>query len=154
MSNITRKFSRLAFAILMATILTPRLAEAKKYAEEPAAASAQGSCAVVDLTRSFQEEVENVKGPVIVDFWASFCGPCKKFGPVFDKVSDEFAGKIKFVKVQVDGKNPQAQAAAQKYNARSIPTIVFMKDGKEIARKVGGMSRDQLVSMIKESFGL
>lgn len=90
--------------------------------------------ALADITdKDFEKEVLKNESPVVVDFWAAWCGPCKMAEPVLSELSDEYEGKIKFVKVNVD-KNRESP---MKYNVRSIPTTVLFKNGKEIKRQVG-----------------
>jgi len=96
----------------------------------------------------FEEKVLKAKSPVIVDFYAEWCGPCKMAGPVFDKLADEFAGKVKIVKVNVD----EAQGLAQKYGVMSIPTVIVFKDGKEVDRQMGFVGEEGYRKMIKRSF--
>lgn len=80
----------------------------------------------------------------IVDFWAPWCGPCKMFGPVFERVSEDVAD-VQFVKVNVD----EAQEVAQTYQVMSIPTILLIKDGKVIADKSGALSDDDLKAWLE-----
>lgn len=95
----------------------------------------------------FQEEVLNSDLPVVVDFWAPWCGPCKMIGPVLEDVAGEMEGKIKVVKINVD-ENPDT---APKYNVRGIPTLLVVKGGEVVATKVGAVSKSQLVDFIDTS---
>ncbi|EAQ64761.1 thioredoxin [Marinomonas sp. MED121] len=95
----------------------------------------------------FQEEVLNSEVPVVVDFWAPWCGPCKMIGPVLEDVAGEMEGKIKVVKINVD-ENPDT---APKYNVRGIPTLLVVKGGEVVATKVGAVSKSQLVDFIDTS---
>ncbi|MEM9468862.1 MAG: thioredoxin [Pseudomonadota bacterium] len=88
----------------------------------------------------FENEVLNAEGPVMVDFWAEWCGPCKALSPIVDEVAGEMAGKMKVVKVNID-ENPSAPT---KYGVRGIPTLIVFKDGEPVETKVGGMSKSQL----------
>ncbi len=88
----------------------------------------------------FENEVLKADGPVMVDFWAEWCGPCKALSPIVDEVAGEVAGKMKVVKVNID-ENPNAPT---KYGVRGIPTLMVFKDGELVDTKVGGMSKTQL----------
>lgn len=88
----------------------------------------------------FEKEVLNSDEPVMVDFWAEWCGPCKALSPIVDEVANEVAGKMKVVKVNID-ENPNAPT---KYGVRGIPTLMIFKAGELVDTKVGGMSKTQL----------
>ncbi len=88
----------------------------------------------------FENEVLKADGPVIVDFWAEWCGPCKALSPLVDELAGELAGKAKVVKINID-ENPNAPT---KYGVRGIPTLMVFKDGQLVDTKVGGMSKSQL----------
>lgn len=89
---------------------------------------------------NFESEVLNAEEPVMVDFWAEWCGPCKALSPIVDEVANEVAGKMKIVKVNID-ENPNAPT---KYGVRGIPTLMVFKGGELVDTKVGGMSKAQL----------
>ena len=90
--------------------------------------------------RNFDMEVLKSDIPVIVDFWAEWCMPCKMFGPIFEETSEDYKGKVKFVKASTE----EAPEAAQKYSIMSIPSILFFKDGEEVRREMGMMAKDRL----------
>jgi thioredoxin 1 len=92
----------------------------------------------------FAEEVLNSDIPVIVDFWAPWCGPCKMIAPVLEDIAAEYAGKVKVVKLNVDDN----QETAPKYNVRGIPTLLIIKGGEVVATKVGAVSKSQLVEFV------
>lgn len=89
---------------------------------------------------SFEAEVLQAEGPVIVDFWAEWCGPCKALGPLVDELSNELGDKAKIVKVNID-ENPNAPT---KYGVRGIPTLMVFKNGQVTDTRVGSMSKSQL----------
>jgi thioredoxin 1 len=93
---------------------------------------------------NFEAEVLKSETPVLVDYWADWCGPCKIIAPLLDEVANDYADRIKVVKLNVD-ENPQTPAV---YGIRGIPTLMFFKGGNVEATKVGALSKSQLTSFI------
>lgn len=106
-----------------------------------------GTNTVVFSDQNFAEEVLKSDKPVMVDFWATWCGPCMMAGPVVDALADDYVGKVKIGKLDVDAN----QATAQQYGVMSIPTVIFFKDGKEIARKVGFAGRPMYEELLQSA---
>ena len=103
------------------------------------------SDAIVHTTdSSFESDVLQSDVPALVDFWAAWCGPCKIIAPLLDELADEYAGRIKICKVDVDS-NPETAA---KFNVRGIPTLLVFKNGSVEATKVGALSKAQLVEFV------
>ncbi len=96
---------------------------------------------------NFQDEVLSSDKPVLVDFWAEWCGPCKMIGPILEELALEMDGKIKIVKVDVDS-NSQT---AMNYAIRSIPTLIIVKDGSAQAQHIGAASKAQLENFINQN---
>lgn len=93
---------------------------------------------------NFQEEVLEAEKPVLVDFWAPWCGYCQKLAPIIDELSGEMAAKAKFVKVNVD----ENRALAQKYGVMSLPTMLLFKKGQQIEKMMGFMPKSAITSKI------
>ncbi len=93
---------------------------------------------------SFEEEVLKSDMPVIVDYWAEWCGPCKAIAPVLEEIAGEYQGKLVVAKMDVDNN----QQTPQKYVVRGIPTLMIFKDGDVIGTKVGQLSKSQLTAFI------
>jgi thioredoxin 1 len=101
--------------------------------------------AVTDAT--FETDVLKAEGPVLVDFWAEWCGPCKMIAPALEEIGAEYAGKMTVVKVNIDD-NPQTP---NNYGVRGIPTLILFKDGKPAATKVGAAPKSQLKEWVASS---
>ena len=101
----------------------------------------------VFTTENFQEEVINSELPVLVDFWAVWCGPCQMVGPVIEEMAEELKGKANIGKVNVD----ENQELAQKYSVMSIPTIMVFKNGKEAGKVLGAVGKDQLLELVSKA---
>ena len=102
-----------------------------------------GALAVND--KNFEAEVLKSNIPVLVDFWAEWCGPCRALSPIVEEIANDLKGKMKVVKLNVD----EAQELAGSYNIMSIPTLLVFKDGKPSDAIIGFMSKDQLLAKLK-----
>lgn len=101
---------------------------------------------VVHLTdNNFTSEVINAKTPVLVDFWAEWCGPCKRIAPVIEEIAKEYVDKLKVAKLNVD----DGRKTASKFGIMSIPTLMLFKDGKIAQQTAGVISKKELKSMIE-----
>ena len=95
-------------------------------------------------TKSWEIDVINSDIPVFVDFWAEWCGPCRMVGPVVEELANDYDGKVKFVKVNVD----EANELASKYNVFSIPTLILLNKGEIVSQQVGAASKESYKNMI------
>jgi thioredoxin 1 len=96
---------------------------------------------------SFDNDVLKASEPVVVDFWAEWCGPCKMIGPALEEISAEMNGKVKIAKLNVD----ENQKTALKYGVRSIPTLIMFKDGQLLSTQIGAKPKGQLLEWINTS---
>jgi thioredoxin 1 len=97
--------------------------------------------------QSFSEDVLKASGPVLVDFWAEWCGPCKQIAPSLEEIAKELGDKITVAKVNID-ENPQTPT---QYGVRGIPTLIIFKDGQVAAMKVGALPKSKLLEWVQQS---
>jgi thioredoxin 1 len=95
---------------------------------------------------SFEQEVLSAEGPVLVDYWAEWCGPCKMIAPIVDEIAQEYGDRLKVTKMDIDSN----MMTPQQYSIRGIPTLMIFRDGKVQATKVGAMTKGQLKAFVEE----
>ena len=98
---------------------------------------------------SFEEQVLNADGPVLIDYWAEWCGPCKMIAPILEELAEEYSGKLTVAKLNID-ENPETPP---KYGIRGIPPLMLFKDGNVEATKVGAVSKSQLADFLDSNIG-
>jgi thioredoxin 1 len=100
---------------------------------------------IVNVTdANFEQEVLNSDIPVLVDYWAEWCGPCKMIAPVLEEIADDYAGRLKICKLNID----ENEQTPPKFSIRGIPTLMLFKNGNVDATKVGALSRSQLTAFV------
>ncbi|RNL67814.1 thioredoxin [Zhongshania marina] len=97
--------------------------------------------------QNFNETISNTKGPVLVDFWAEWCGPCKMMNPVLENLAGELDGSVAIAKLNVD----ESPDIAQRYNVRGIPTLLLFNNGELVAQRTGAASQQQVKAFIEQS---
>ena len=107
----------------------------------------EGSNLTLGTDANFQKEVLDAEQPAIVDFWASWCGPCRMIAPAFEELSNRYAGKVKFVKLNVD-ENPKTPV---NYGVRGIPTLIMFKGGRVFDQVIGAVPKNQLENIVKKA---
>jgi len=102
---------------------------------------------ILNITNdTFESEVINSKQPILVDFWADWCGPCRMIAPILDQLADEFTGRAKIAKIHVD----EQPELARKYDIMTIPTIIIFKNGEILETSVGAVSKGELENILNK----
>ena len=99
--------------------------------------------------KTFSDTVEKDPAPILIDFWAEWCMPCRALAPVLDELSQEFQGKVRFAKVNVD----ECQDIPAKFGIRGIPTLILFQDGKKVNELVGNQPKDEIRAMLAKTAG-
>ena len=119
------------------------------YPESPVVNQVMSKHIVHISDQTFEEEVLKSENPVLIDYWAEWCGPCKMIAPILEEIADEYGGKIKVAKLNID-ENPETPP---KYGIRGIPTLMLFKNGNVEATKVGAVSKSQLAYFLETNVG-
>jgi len=106
-----------------------------------------GNSIVHTSDTNFANDVLKSDTPVLLDFWAEWCGPCKMIAPILDEIAEEYKGRVKIAKINID-ENPQTPP---KFNIRGIPTLILFKNGTVEAQKVGAVSKSQLAAFLESN---
>ena len=101
----------------------------------------------INSKQVFEEKVLKSKHPVLVDFWAPWCGPCRMVGPIIEELANEYSGKVMFAKVNTD----ENSDLSMDYNIMSIPTLILFKDGKSVDKIIGALPKEELKSFLDKN---